>query len=343
VTAARRVRRAVPTDARALMRLRLELLEDQAGEAEQPDLGRLAAGEEWFAERLVSDRHFIAYVVDLDDRVVASAAGMLLPRMPQPDGVLWRGHLTSVATLPQHRGQGYATECVTAVCEALTSMGAAYVELNATASVQGLYRRLGFEPRDHDPQMRWTPDNASGGAATDGGALMPEWIPPEQYSAALPKSTVFACAMFTDEDDRLLQLLSVHHRRTEPWQWPGGNLDLERETPWEVAVRETREETGLNLPGPPRFIGTRFILPRPPHWPYSHLGFVFDGGQLTRDQLEGIRLDPHEHTAWEVRSLADWRCDMSPPEFERVTAFMAARQSGVACYYETRPQPVEAP
>lgn len=167
---------------------------------------------------------------------------------------------------------------------------------------------------------------------------MTPWIPPEQYSAALPKATVFAGLMFTDEAGRLLQLKSVEEQRLERWQWPGGNLDDSRETPWKVAIRECREETGIQFRGEPRLLGMRFITPRP-YWPYAHLGFFFDGGTLTDTQLQAIRLDPHEHTAWEVRDLEDWRPDLDPDDYDRAAALLAARGTGTPGYLETSAGP----
>lgn len=159
------VRAAQPGDARALMALRLYLLDGEP----PADGAWITAGEAWFAERLAADDRFTAVVVESSGQVVASAAGMLLPRMPQPDRRPWRGHLTSVATRPEHRRLGYARACVIAVCDRLTQMGAAYVELNATPGVQQLYARLGFVLRDGDPQMRWTPpQGAPPGGRADG-------------------------------------------------------------------------------------------------------------------------------------------------------------------------------
>lgn len=160
-----------------------------------------------------------------------------------------------------------------------------------------------------------------------------KWIPPEEYSAALPKATVFSCFMFTDADGRLLQLRSVQEQRLERWQWPGGNLDDPAETPWQVAVRECREETGIEFQGERRLLGTRFIAPRP-FWPYAHLGYVFDGGALSDAQLQAIRLDPAEHTAWEVRTLEDWRPDLAPERYEVCAAFLKARATGIPVHHE---------
>lgn len=162
-----------------------------------------------------------------------------------------------------------------------------------------------------------------------------QWVPPELYSAALPKATVFACLMFTDEHDRLLQLRSVREQRGELWQWPGGNLDAPTETPWDVALRECAEETGIAFTGPARLLGTRFILPRT-DWPYAHLGFVFDGGRLTNAQLDGIVLDPAEHTAWAVHSLDEWKPLMPAEQHASFEGFYQARITGIPLYQETR-------
>lgn len=162
------------------------------------------------------------------------------------------------------------------------------------------------------------------------------WVPPEIYSASLPKSTVFACMLLTDQAGRLLQLRSVHHSGHELWQWPGGNLDAPSETPWQTAVRECAEETGIRIDREPRLLGMRFVAPRP-NWPYSHIGFYFDGGALTADQVAAIRLDPAEHSAFELRFLHHWAPLMTLQSLTRVQALLQARATGVPAYLEARP------
>ncbi|SEL25338.1 NUDIX domain-containing protein [Streptacidiphilus jiangxiensis] len=159
------------------------------------------------------------------------------------------------------------------------------------------------------------------------------WIDPTRYSAGLPKVTVFATLVFTDPEDRLLQLHSVNENRLQRWQLPGGNHDDPTESPWQVAVRETEEETGIRFAGPPLLLGVQWIPPRP-YWPFAHQGFFFHGGRLTPHQMEGIRLDPDEHTHWQVRTLADWRPDIPDEQFEQLSLLLAARP-GTPAYVET--------
>ncbi|GAA2984554.1 MULTISPECIES: NUDIX domain-containing protein [Streptomyces] len=156
------------------------------------------------------------------------------------------------------------------------------------------------------------------------------WLPPAEYVATLPKATLYACFFVTDEDDRPIQLRAA--RDPGLWQWPGGNMDA-GETPWDCAVREGLEETGLLLAAVPRLLGVHFLTERA-DWPALKVGLVFDGGRLTSAQIGRIVLDPGEHSEAAVRSLQEWQKDMSPGSFDRLAAVAEARRTGAACYLQ---------
>ncbi|MFB7368326.1 NUDIX domain-containing protein [Streptomyces sp. NPDC056222] len=158
------------------------------------------------------------------------------------------------------------------------------------------------------------------------------WLPPEEYAATLPKATLFGRVFFTDEQDRPVHLHAVYSTE-HPWQWPGGTAEA-GERPWETAVRETREETGLLVTGPPRLLAAVFGLPGA-GWPLATAGYVFDGGRLTDRQIAGITLAPEEHDQVRVLPLEDWAPLMPTRDFARLTAVMEARRSGVAAYIGT--------
>ncbi|MGW2563871.1 NUDIX domain-containing protein [Streptomyces sp. NPDC001514] len=119
----------------------------------------------------------------------------------------------------------------------------------------------------------------------------------------------------------------------EVWQLPGGVMDA-GETPWETAVRETREETGIVLTGPRPLLLTHFAT-IDKAWTVPRIGFIFDGGTLTPDQLGAIALDADEHDGWDVRILADWEAEMIPANWARLAAAYTARHHPRDGYVET--------
>ncbi|GAA0392858.1 hypothetical protein GCM10010357_12030 [Streptomyces luteireticuli] len=161
-----------------------------------------------------------------------------------------------------------------------------------------------------------------------------QWLPPEEYVKRLPMHSSYGCMFFTDTKGRVLQLRSSVQQHSQLWQWPGGNTDNEGESPFETAVRECREETGIIVTGPPKVLGV-FWQPAGT-WPVAKLGFAFDGGQLTADELDRIVLDPDEHDEFAVRSVDEWAKVMDTRWWERLAAVHRAWQSGATAYLEMR-------
>lgn len=157
------------------------------------------------------------------------------------------------------------------------------------------------------------------------------WLPPEQYAQTLSKVTAFACMFFTDEHERPVQLHAVY-TQNHPWQWPGGTMEP-GERPWQTAVRECQEETGILPAGPPVLLGTVFGLPGA-EWPLATVGFVFDGGRLTDEQLASISLNPDEHDEVRALPLQEWRAHMPQRDIGRLEAVMEARRTGATAYFD---------
>jgi protein-L-isoaspartate(D-aspartate) O-methyltransferase len=112
----------------------------------------------------------------------------------------------------------------------------------------------------------------------------------------------------------------------------------EGETPWECAVREGLEETGLRFADRPRLLAMHYLPPLGT-WTTHKIGFVFDGGRLTAEQIAGIVLDPDEHTEVAVKSLEDWERELPVDTFQRLAAVAHARRDGAARYIEYPPSP----
>ncbi|MGW7757925.1 NUDIX domain-containing protein [Streptomyces violaceusniger] len=163
------------------------------------------------------------------------------------------------------------------------------------------------------------------------GRPMP--MAPARYAQTVPHHTVYGCLYVRDEHDRPVQLRSVYGSRL--WQLPGGNLDAQGEDPLQTARRETVEETGLELAlEAPRLLLTHF-LHAGPRMPLNKVGLIFDGGRLTADQLDRIRLDPAEHDMWAVHDMAGWQELMAPRAFVRLDAIERARRGEGPAYLIT--------
>lgn len=320
------VRAATSADAEGIVRMR------SAHVLSQP------LGEEWIgrcadelAPRLSPAGDARAFIVDAPDGTMAACAlGLVHPMLPapaHPRGLVARVHV--VATHPDFRRRGYARAVVTALLDRLADVeGVTLFEVHAGVEAQPLYRELGFT--GSPALMRMTRLEPTTTVGTPDSR--PAWLPPEQYAETVPKATAFACVYFTDEDDRPLQLHSVYSP-AHPWQLAGGTMD-HGERPFETAVRECREETGLTVAGPPRLLAAVYGLPGA-QWPYSSIGMVFDGGRLTAAQIRGIILDPQEHDEVRVLPLAEWKVLMPARDFARLSAVTEARRAGEAAYFGT--------
>ncbi|GGX52151.1 GNAT family N-acetyltransferase [Streptomyces minutiscleroticus] len=150
------VRRATPEDAAEVLRLRQVMIDSvHAGD---PSTDWHALSLPTVRARLAGpDGTFAAFVVDHPERpgtLAALAAGTLEYRIGRADNPHGRvGHVFSVATDPDVRRRGYARACVEALLDWFREIGAAHVDLNASAEAEPLYASLGFV-RKPDPSMR---------------------------------------------------------------------------------------------------------------------------------------------------------------------------------------------
>lgn len=109
----------------------------------------------------------------------------------------------------------------------------------------------------------------------------------EEYAALLPKKQVGTAVLFFNSKN---ELLVIKPNYKEGWLVPGGAAD-EDESPLLCALRETREEIGLNFSTLP-LVGIYFghkkgVFP-------DSLKFIFYGGILRDDQIASIKLEAEE-------------------------------------------------
>lgn len=154
-------------------------------------------------------------------------------------------------------------------------------------------------------------------------------LPPQEYYATLPKHIAGAGAIFHDADGGIL-LVKPSYRET--WEIPGGGLE-HGEDPWAAAVREIKEETGLEL-RPGRLLVVDWVPPQDDGRP-ALANFLFDGGLLsTGPGRHDVQLQDGELTSWTMAAPGQWEDLLAPHMARRVRACAAALDAGTTAYLQ---------
>jgi 8-oxo-dGTP pyrophosphatase MutT (NUDIX family) len=132
--------------------------------------------------------------------------------------------------------------------------------------------------------------------------------------------------LFFDEQDRVLMVVPTYKDYLDI---PGGYIER-GETPRQAAAREVKEELGITVT-----IGRLLVT----DWaPSAKEGdkqlFVFDGGRLTTEQLEKIRLDPAEISSYEWHPVSTIHDATIPRLARRIAHAAAAHTEGATRYLE---------
>lgn len=146
-------------------------------------------------------------------------------------------------------------------------------------------------------------------------------------NSVLPRKRLIAHALITDPWDRVCLLETTFK---PDWELPGGIVNV-GESPWAGAVREIDEELSLDVE-----VGRILVV----DWLAPYLGWedavelIFEGGQLTQEQIETIVADPGEIRAvhWLAPDKAADR--MAPFARGRMLAAVACRLGGGTQYLE---------
>jgi 8-oxo-dGTP pyrophosphatase MutT (NUDIX family) len=145
-------------------------------------------------------------------------------------------------------------------------------------------------------------------------------LPFDEYVASLARKRMSAGVLIRDRDDRVLL---VEPSYKQHWDIPGGSVDAE-EAPWATAVRELREELGLDRRGRPLVIDHMTSTERMP----EGVAFVFDGGVITSGEVEALTLTDPEILQVRLCTLAEAAELVKPSLARRLAAALKAAHSG---------------
>jgi 8-oxo-dGTP pyrophosphatase MutT (NUDIX family) len=146
-------------------------------------------------------------------------------------------------------------------------------------------------------------------------------------NAKQPRKRVSADMLLRDSGGRILL---VDPRYKPDWDIPGGMAEA-NEPPHLVAQRELREELGLEIE-----TGALLCIDWvSPHGPWDDLlAFVFDGGELSPDQIAGLALHDDEIAAFEFCTGQEAERRLRPYTWRRVTAALEALRTGGVQYLQ---------
>lgn len=144
-----------------------------------------------------------------------------------------------------------------------------------------------------------------------------------QNNEAQPLCT--ASALFVDDEGGVLIVDPTYSGK---WSIPGGRV-FRGETPRESYARRLEHDFGLELEP-----GRLLVVDWAPKVHDGRVVFVFDGGELTDEQLDKIELNPDEISAWAFLPPEELFVMTEPRVNRRVTAALDAKASGTTVYLE---------
>lgn len=151
-----------------------------------------------------------------------------------------------------------------------------------------------------------------------------------------PRKRVGADVIFRDPAGRILL---VDPKYKPDWDLPGGMAEA-NEPPLDAAIREVREELGIQYPG-----GALLVVDWvSPHGPWDDsLMFIFDGGVLSDEQQAQITLEDGELASFEFVDVNEAAARLRPHVWHRVTTACRAQRDATVVYLHDAIVPAQPP
>ena len=148
------LRSAGPEDIEKLVRLRLDFFTavgDHLPPAEEEQLAKSL--RDYYARNL--GLNFFAFLIEADEKIVASAFMLLVDRPPSPavpSGLT--AQVLNVLTCPGYRRLGLGLRLISRLIEEARRLNVSRIDLSATPDGEKLYRRLGFGEQNHHTPLQ---------------------------------------------------------------------------------------------------------------------------------------------------------------------------------------------
>ena len=153
-------------------------------------------------------------------------------------------------------------------------------------------------------------------------------LPPDEYYKSLPRKRVGAGVLFFDGADRVM-LVKPNYK--EGWIIPGGSADA-YESPMAAAVREVKEELGVDIKNP-KLICVSYAKEHGIKTEALH--FIFSGGILSAEQIQNIQLQKEELDAFQFVSVAEAEKILTIGFKKRLSECFKLCKAGTVAYFET--------
>jgi 8-oxo-dGTP diphosphatase len=152
-------------------------------------------------------------------------------------------------------------------------------------------------------------------------------LSPAEFYQSLPKKRMAAAVLCRNGQGEILIVKPTY--RPE-WLLPGGTIEA-NESPRQACEREVQEEIGLSMT-----IGDLLSVDYMPqeHEKTESLQFVFDGGILSEEQIQAIRLQEEELSTYRFVPIEEAIALLALHVARRIRPSLQALQANGAVYLE---------